>query len=404
MVKAAIFGFGTVGSGVARVLEGNKAQIARKIPGGLELGYILDIREFPDSPFRQKITHDIDVILNDPQVKVVCETMGGKEPAFTFSKRALERGISVCTSNKELVEARGPELLKIAREHNCSYLFEASVGGGIPLIHPLLNCLEQEKITSIIGILNGTTNYILTKMDRFGAEYGEVLKEAQELGYAEKNPAADVEGHDTGRKIAILTSLVCGKTVRYEDTYTEGITKITPADFDYAENHNYSIKLLGVSRTDENGLLTVMTAPFLVPEGHPLYAVSDVFNGIFLHGNMVDDLMFYGRGAGTLPTGSAVVADMVQAAVNVGKTIEIRWDPEVVAACPHNDVVNAFFVRVDAQDKEKAQEAFAGKIAKEWRLPEAEGEYAFVTEPMAEGVFAGIAEKVSVKSRIRVLL
>ena len=403
MIKTAILGFGNVGKGVARVLDSNRDEIARKVPGGLELGYILDIRDFPDSPFADKVTHDYEDILNDPDVRVICETMGGKEPAFTFSKRALEKGISVCTSNKELVEARGCELLAIAKEHGCSYLFEASVGGGIPLIAPLLNCLEQERITSIIGILNGTTNYILTKMDRFGEDYASILKEAQELGYAERNPEADVEGHDTGRKISILSFLVSGKTIRFADTYTEGITKISPADFTYAENHHYSIKLLGVSRRSEDESYNVHTAPYLVPEGHPLHAVSDVFNGVFIHGNMVDNLMFYGRGAGTLPTGSAVVADMVQAALHCGSTIEIRWDPEVVSPTPHEQVVNTFFVRVPASGEDAARKAFEGRIAEEWTLEAVPDEFAFITSPMTEGDFARDAEGLELLSRIRVL-
>ncbi len=403
MIKTAILGLGNVGKGVASVLTGNRAEIARKVPGGLELGYILDIRDFPDSPFADKVTHDYEEILNDPEVKVICETMGGKEPAFTFSRRALEKGISVCTSNKELVEARGRELLEIAREHNCSYLFEASVGGGIPLIAPLLNCLEQERISSIFGILNGTTNYILTKMDRFGAGYEEVLKEAQELGYAERNPEADVEGYDTGRKIAILSSLVSGKTVRFEDTYTEGITKICPADFVYAEEHHYCIKLLGISSRMEDESFNVLTAPYLVPQGHPLYAVSDVFNGIFIHGNMVDDLMFYGRGAGTLPTGSAVVADMIQAALSIGKTIPIRWDKERVDLKPHSELVSTFFVRTDLSEQEAVRKAFDGKIADDWSLPAFPDEYAFLTGPMSEAEFAALAEKLKFKTRIRVL-
>ena len=414
MVQAAIFGFGNIGSGVAAVIEQNQAQICNAVPEGLHVKYILDIRDFPDSPFADRIVHDIDVILSDPEIKVVCETMGGKEPAFTFSKRALEKGISVCTSNKELVEAYGPVLLQTAKEHNCTYLFEASVGGGIPLITPLISCLAQENVMNITGILNGTTNYILSKMERYGADFATVLKEAQELGYAERNPAADVEGHDTGRKISILSSLITGKTVRFDDIYTEGITKITPADFEYAKAHDYSIKLLGLCRRYPEGgpeypeKIDVMTAPFLVPSDHPLHHVSDVFNGVLVHGNMVDDLMFYGRGAGSLPTGSAVVADMLLAVKNQGRTVPVKWSPDVLKPSSADDCVNRFFVRFPAASKEKAAAAFAELTDSVWEMPDSlsseEKEYAFVSVPVPEKTFREALEKAGgATSVIRVL-
>ena len=384
MIHAAVFGCGNIGSGVVRVIEENQKEIRRTLPEGLEIKYILDLRDFPGAPFEHKVVHDLDVILSDPQIKVICETMGGKEPAFTFTKKALERGISVCSSNKELVEAYGPELLRIAAEHQCSYLFEASVGGGIPLLDPLLTCLSQENIVSISGILNGTTNYILTKMEHFGEDYSQALSEAQELGYAERNPEADVEGHDTGRKIAILASLMCGATVRYADEPVEGITKITKRDFAYAGANGYTIKLLGIARR-MGGELSVQTAPFLVPEANPLYAVNDVFNGVVISGNMVDDVMFYGRGAGKLPTGSAVVADMLRAAKSIGKTIPVPWDPQVLPVVSGEDLVNAFFVRMDAQYKDRAAEIFEGKIRAVWE--NSGDEYVFVTHPMHEGDF-----------------
>ena len=399
-IQTAVFGCGNIGSGVVQVIEENKEQIARAVPGGLEVKYILDLRDFPGAPFEHKVVHDIDTILADPEIKVVCETMGGKEPAFTFSKKALEKGISVCTSNKELVEAFGPELIRIAAEHNCSYLFEASVGGGIPLIHPIMDCLAQEEIESILGILNGTTNYILTKMERFGEDYASALKEAQDLGYAERNPAADVEGHDTGRKVAILASLMTGKTVRFTDETVEGITGITPQDFKYAGANGYTIKLLGMTRR-ENGVVSVLTAPFLVPRSHPLYPVSDVFNAVLVHGNMVDDLMFYGRGAGKLPTGSAVVADMIYAAKSIGETIPVYWDSEVLSPAVSDTYSHAFFVRVPAGEQTAAEQAFAGMIDAIW---DCEDEFAFVTSVIPEGQFK---EKLSalntVINHIRVL-
>ena len=412
MIQAAVLGFGNIGSGVVAVLEENREQVAKVIPGGINVKYILDIREFPDSPYADRIVHDIDVILSDPEIKVVCETMGGKEPAFTFSKRALEKGISVCSSNKELVEAFGPELIRTAAENNCSYLFEASVGGGIPLLTPLIQCLAQENIESVTGILNGTTNYILTKMEREGAPYEEVLKEAQALGYAERNPEADVEGHDTGRKISIISSLISGKTIRFDDIHTEGITKISTDDIKWAKENGYSVKLLGLTRkisapdalsaSGGSVHMEVMTAPFLVPEGHPLYSVSDVFNGVLVHGNMVDDLMFYGRGAGKLPTGSAVVADMILAAKNVGSTVPINWDSEVIQPAASTEFKNVFYVRVDAGQKETAGALFAEQIDKEWS-GEADSEYVFITKPLREADFFARIEKLTSAQSIRVL-
>ena len=298
MIQMAVLGFGTVGGGVVEVIDRNQDVIRKTVPEGIFVKYILDLRDFPGSPYNDRVTHDYQDILGDDEISVICETMGGREPAYTFTKKALERGISVCTSNKELVAAHGPELLEIARNHNCSYLFEASVGGGIPLIRPINACLRQEDITAVFGILNGTTNYILTRMEKSGLTFEDALKEAQEKGYAERNPAADVEGHDACRKIAILSSLISGKTVRYEDIPCEGISNITTADFSYARSIKRAIKLLGVSRKLADGGISVRTAPFLVREDHPLHSVQDVFNGVFVHGNMVDDLMFYGRGAG----------------------------------------------------------------------------------------------------------
>ena len=383
MIETAIMGFGTIGSGVAKVLEENSEQISRAVPEGMHVKYILDIRDFPDSPFGDRVVHDLDTILADPEIKVICETMGGKEPAFTFTRKALERGISVCSSNKELVEAFGPELLKIAREHNCSYLFEASVGGGIPLIRPMLQALTQEKIKSISGILNGTTNYILTRMEQDGACYEDVLKEAQELGYAERNPAADVEGHDTGRKIAILSSLATGKTVRYADTYVEGITRISQEDFAYAKALNCRIHLLGMASL-EGDCPEVMTAPFLVPHSHPLAPIEDVFNGVCIHGNMVGNVMFYGRGAGSLPTASAVVSDMIEAAVNAGKTVPVDWSEETVTVQSKEQMTHAFLVRAADESVQAVSERLAAEIEGEVCVPEAEGEAGFITKPMSD--------------------
>ena len=319
MVYAAILGYGTVGSGVAHVLSENSEMIAWKAGEEVSVKYILDLRDFPQDPNADKVVHDFRIILEDPQVSVICETIGGLEPAYTFSKQALLAGKSVCTSNKELVAAPGPELLRLAREHNCNYLFEASVGGGIPIIRPMNYSLTAEVIDGITGILNGTTNYILTRMKQDGADFETVLKEAQEKGYAERNPEADVEGHDACRKIAILSSLMLGKTVHYEDIYTEGITAITSADFLYAKKLNRTVKLLAMSKLQEDGCF-VMVAPFMISNHNPLHGISDVFNAVFVHSNMLGDSMYYGRGAGKLPTASAVVSDVVDCARHQGKT------------------------------------------------------------------------------------
>ncbi|MBQ7168641.1 MAG: homoserine dehydrogenase [Synergistaceae bacterium] len=311
MINIAIFGFGTVGSGVADVIRNNQAEITRELGEGVNVKYILDIRDIPG------VVNDINIIVNDPEVKIACETMGGKKPAYEYTKLALERGISVCTSNKELVDAHGVELSEIARAHNCSYLFEASVGGGIPLLRTIREAFGHERVSRIAGILNGTCNYILTSM-KAGKDYATALSEAQANGYAERNPAADVEGHDTARKIAILASLVSGQKFSYEQVSCEGITNVTQKDIADAESDGMAIKLLGVYEAEGS---SVVVAPYLVPKSSPLYAVNDVFNGVMVTGNMVDDVMFYGRGAGKNPTASAVVSDVIECAKNQGRNI-----------------------------------------------------------------------------------
>ena len=387
MVYAAILGYGTVGSGVAAVLEENREMIAGKAGEEISVKYILDLREFPGDVNENKVVHDFDIILNDPEISVICETMGGIEPAYTFSKKALLLGKSVCTSNKELVANHGPELLRLAKENHCNYLFEASVGGGIPIIRPLNYSLTAEKIDGLTGILNGTTNYILTKMEREGADFESVLKEAQEKGYAEKNPEADVEGYDACRKIAILSSLMLEKTVDYRDIYTEGITKITSQDFAYAKAMGKTIKLLAMSKLTKKGCFAIV-APFMIPAEHPLHGVNDVYNAVFVHGNMLGDSMYYGRGAGKLPTASAVVSDVVDCARHQGKTIMCLWDEKKVALLPIGDVERAFFVRVsEGKDREaKVKEVFGD--VELIRVPEAPGEFAFVTGVMSEREFA----------------
>lgn len=403
MVEIAVLGFGTVGSGVVELLDRNRGAIEKKFPEGIHVRYILDLRDFPDSPYSDRVIHDYEVILSDPEIRIVVETMGGMEPAFSFSKRALEKGISVCTSNKELVAAHGPELLKTAAQHSCSYMFEAAVGGGIPIIRPMGDALAQEYITSIVGILNGTTNYMMTRMENEGITYKECLKQAQENGYAERHPEADVEGHDACRKIAILSSLMCGKTVRYEDIPCEGITNIRAADFGYARKMGMAVKLLGVSRREQDGTFFVRTAPFLVPKGHPLYGVEDVFNAVFLHGNMVDNLMFYGRGAGKFPTASAVASDIIEEARTLGRNIPCLWDEEVMELSDPGEEVHRFFVRIAEEEKKAVPELFGDvKFVESDLAPQDEA--AFITGEMSEKEFEEKAGRLrTMKIRIRLL-
>lgn len=400
MIHVAVLGYGTVGSGVVEVIETNKRDINKRAATELNIKYILDLRDFPGDPYEDKVIHDYNIILNDPEVTVICETMGGIKPAYDFSKQALLAGKSVCTSNKELVANHGPELIRIARENHCNYLFEASVGGGIPIIRPLNYSLTAEKIDSITGILNGTTNYILTKMDKEGADFEEVLKEAQEKGYAERNPEADVEGYDACRKIAILSSLMCGKNVKYEEIYTEGITKISAADFLYAKQMNKSVKLLAMSRDTKDGFFA-MVAPFMISKEHPLYCVNDVFNAIYVHGNMLGDSMYYGRGAGKLPTASAVVSDVVDCARHQGKTVMCFWENEDVKVENIANDKGKFFVRVSADRKEAAMETF-GSLA-EVNVGIAE-EFGFMTQVMTEKEFNDKIDKIGgCINRIRIL-
>ena len=397
MIQVAVLGYGTVGSGVVEVIEKNKAEINKKSGEELNVKYILDLRDFPGDPYEDKVVHDVNMILDDPEVKIICETMGGLKPAYDFTKKALSLGKSVCTSNKELVAAHGPELIRVAHENKCNYLFEASVGGGIPIIRPPNYSLTAEKIDAITGILNGTTNYILTKMDREGADFEAVLKEAQEKGYAERNPEADVEGYDACRKIAILSSLMCCKNVKYEEIYTEGITKITAADFVYARAMGRTIKLLAQSK-EVDGKLFAMVAPFMISRDNPLYMVNDVFNAVCVHGNMLGDSMYYGKGAGKLPTASAVVSDVVDCARHIGKVIMCFWDDEDVKVSDVSEARRAFFVRVDVAKEKEAIDTF-----KSVRVIEAdvEGEFAFVTDVMSEKEFNEKADAVGIISRIR---
>ena len=399
MVNVAILGFGVVGSGVAEVLDTNGRHIEGKVDDLIRLKYILDVRDFPDSPFAGKVVHDFSVIEQDPEVSIVVETIGGAKAALDFTRRALQAGKSVITSNKELVAEHGCELLRLAQEKGVSYLFEASVGGGIPIIRPLNYSLTAEKIEAVNGILNGTTNYILSKMEKEGADFDTVLKEAQDKGYAERNPEADVEGYDACRKIAILTSLAFGSTVKFEEIQTEGITKISTADFAYAEKLGCVVKLLATSfKKDEK--VYAITAPFLIDATHPLYNVNDVLNGIYIHGNVIGDVMFFGAGAGKLPTASAVVADVVDCVKHKGRNVMTLWSYEKLELGSPMEVERTFFVRIkDRAALEKAKEAF--HAVQTVTVDGLDDEFGLVTANMTEQAFAQAAAQFDVAGRIR---
>ncbi|MCI8483853.1 MAG: homoserine dehydrogenase [Lachnospiraceae bacterium] len=400
MIKIAILGYGTIGSGVVEVLNTNRESIAKRAGDEIEVKYILDLRDFPGDPMEKKIVHDYDIIAKDPEIQVVVEAMGGVEPAYTFVKQALLAGKSVTTSNKALVAKHGAELIAIAREQSINFLFEASVGGGIPIIRPLNSSLTADEIEEITGILNGTTNYMLSKMTFEGLEFDDVLKDAQSRGYAEADPTADIEGHDACRKIAILTSLVCGQQVDFEEIYTEGITKITAADIRYAKAMGRVIKLLATSRKTEEGYCA-MVAPFLLSQQHPLYSVNDVFNAIFVHGNVLGDAMFYGSGAGKLPTASAVAADLVEIAKHLHKNILISWSSGKMDLADYKKAQSRFFVRT-SQGKEEVTKVF-GTV--EFIEPEGvTGETGFITEVMTEKDYEQkAAELKNILQRIRVV-
>ena len=385
MVNIAVLGYGTVGSGVVEVIDTNGAGINQRIGEKLQVKYVLDLKDFPGDPVQEKIVHDFETIIQDEEINIVVEVMGGIEPAYTFVKRSLLAGKSVATSNKALVAKHGAELLSIAKEKNINFLFEASVGGGIPIIRPLNSSLTADEIEEITGILNGTTNYMLTKMFYEGADYDTVLKEAQANGYAERNPEADVEGYDACRKIAILSSLISGNQVDFEDIFCEGITKITTEDMKYAKAMGTTIKLLASSKRDGSRLHAIVAPCMLYPE-HPLYNVNGVFNAIFVHGNVLGDAMFYGSGAGKLPTASAVVADVVDAAKHLNRNIMTMWKQEKLTLEDKGDAKRRFFIRMkgDEEEMRKDLEYSFGEI-EIVKVPGLEGEFGIVTPVMMEG-------------------
>lgn len=398
MIKVAVLGYGNIGSGVVQVLLKNKETIAKKAGDEIVPACVLDLRDFPGDVMEDKVVKDINLITQNPEISIVVETMGGTKPAYAFVKACLEAGKHVATSNKELVAAHGPELLEIAKAHHVSFLFEASVGGGIPIIRPLVSSITSDAVTEITGILNGTTNYMLTKMSEDGLDYDAVLEDAQERGYAERNPAADVEGHDARRKIAILSSLAFGKYVDYEDVYTEGITKITSADFAYAKVLGSRIKLFGTSKKKEDGSISTMVCPVMITNEHPLFAVNDVMNAILVRGESMGDLMFYGAGAGKLPTASAVVADVVNAARNPKITEIEPYEPGKMTVSDHLKSTHSYFVRVKGSDANAVAESFKAKQIVDAGIVD---EFGLITAEWAENEFDALCENYPVVSVIR---
>lgn len=381
MLKVAIMGHGTVGSGVYDVFAQNAAQIAKAVGEEVEVKYVLDLRDFSKLSYADKFVTDFSVIENDPEVCVVAEVMGGVGAAYEFSKRCLKAGKSVCTSNKELVAVHGEELLALAKEHNVNYLFEASVGGGIPLIRPMMQCLAANQIEEICGILNGTTNYILSQMIHNGVAFDDALRQAQKMGYAENDPTADIEGHDACRKICILSDLAFGDKIEPDEVSCQGISGITLDDVAAASELGYVIKLIGRAKRTESGKIFAFVAPHLVPKTSPLACVEDVFNGILVTGNMVGEVMFYGQGAGKHATASAVVADMMDAIAHREKRRPVEWgDGSRKLLLPIDQLESAWYVRGEVP-AELAAKTVAGAAltvpmtAAELRdkLPQAEG-------------------------------
>ena len=387
MISVAIMGHGTVGSGVAEILTTHKQKLFKAVGEELYVKHILDLREFPDSPLADRFTKNFEDIVNDIEVRVVVEVMGGTNPAYDFVKRCLQAGKSVVTSNKELVAKHGAELLAVAKENNANFLFEASVGGGIPIIRPLSQCLVANEVDEIAGILNGTTNFIFGKMINDNMDFSDALKLAQDLGYAERNPEADIEGHDACRKICILASLAFGKHIYPDNVYTKGISEITLDDVKYADSLNYVIKLIGDVKKTEDGKLDIMVAPMLLSKDCILSDINDVFNGILVKGDCTGDVMFYGKGAGKLPTASAVVADVVDCAKHLKARKRIFWaDSDGSQVASYKDSKTAMYIRV-AGKGEMAQSLFPDS-----EIMKADGNTVLMTQ---EYKFGEIEEKIA---------
>ena len=402
-MKVAVMGYGTVGSGVVEVIETHEKSIKNRTAGEmLEVSHILDLRDFPDDPHADLFTKDFNDILNDPETKVVAETMGGVNPAFDFTMKLLEAGKSVVTSNKELVAQKGLELLEAAEKHGVNYLFEASVGGGIPIIRPMAQCLAANNIEGVAGILNGTTNFILTKMIEDGMTFEDALKLAQDNGFAEKDPTADIEGFDACRKVCILASLAFGKHVYPNQVRAEGITKITLEDVEYISSAHGVIKLLGQIKKFDDDKITAFVSPAVVFHGSQLASVNGVFNAILVRGDAVGDVCFYGAGAGKLPTASAVVADMVDCAVHVNRRKNFGWGPgsEDYVVDEKSALEMPFYVRAKATESEAV--ALFHNVKFFLRTGQPSDEVAFITDSMTENALDKKLESVKVINKIKV--
>lgn len=413
MSNIAVLGYGVVGSGTVELFYKNKESIIKRTGKDLDIKYILDIRDFPDSPFCDKFVKSIDVILNDSEVDIVAEVMGGVNPAFDFVSRCLKAGKSVVTSNKELVASKGAELLKYAKENNCNFFFEASVGGAIPIIRPLHQCLAANEITACAGILNGTTNFIITKMINEQMSFKDALSMAQQLGYAEKDPTADVEGHDACRKICILASLIFGKHVYPENVHTEGITAITREDVEYAESWGGAVKLIGSVRKLGNGKILPIVRPAFVPSSNPLSNINDVFNGILVKGDAIDEVMFYGRGAGKFPTASAVVADIIDAAKHDKTSNSQTWEDSTDSSFieDYKNALVSEYVRIFTKSRSNAVTEISGLFGDVEYLERDNrdnNELAFITPKMKENELdqklSALKEKdIDILGQIRIL-
>ena len=383
-MKIAVLGHGTVGSGICEILWNKNSEVSSAAGKTVELGYVLDIKELGNVPYSEKFTKDFSAILSDPEVGTVAECIGGLEPAYSYIKSALENGKNAVTSNKELVAEKGAELLSIARAHDVNFLFEASVGGGIPLIRPLYSAMNAAGITEMAGILNGTTNYILTKMFRFGQDYSEALSDAQKLGYAERDPSADVLGWDACRKIAILSSLVWGKTLKPSEIPTEGIDKISSEDVKTAEQCGFSIKLLARAKRLSDGKIYAKVSPALVKNDSPLATVNDVFNAVLVKAETTGEVLFYGKGAGKMPTASSVIADIIEAEKTDGNIKNVFWEDGAQGVAAERDSVSErYFIRTDF-------DVFA-------LLSEGEkvSDFAFITKPLTETELSVLEEKIN---------
>jgi len=399
MVKIAVLGYGVVGSGVVYVLDKNSSRINLNAGQEIEVKYILDIREFPDNPYKHLFSNDFETIISDPEIAIVVEVIGGTDAALDYTKRCLNAGKSVVTSNKELVAEHGSKLLKLAIEKNVNYLFEASVGGGIPVIRPLAQCMTANNIHEIYGILNGTTNYILTDMEKNGADFSQALLDAQKKGYAESDPTADIEGHDTCRKICILSSLAFGRHIYPRQVPTEGITDVTIKDMQYAAMLGYEIKLLGRARA-VGDKVSAYVAPHLVSKDYLLAGVSDVMNGVVIRGNAVGNVVFCGAGAGKLPTASAVVADVIDAVKHLHARRWISWTDGSDDLFENPELLeSAWYIRTDAT-REIVEKEFGSVIFAE----ETGRETVFVTGVLNGKMISDLLNRgITAESKFRVL-